>query len=316
MKIFLRRITSFIGFALVFYLFFNILWGLFLPLLAKNINYRIGSYGYMHTRIQNLKAYSGIDILFLGSSHAYRGFDPRIFKANGIRVFNLGSSSQTPIQTEVLLDRYLESLKPKLVVYEVSPVNFSSDGVESAVDIIANDTNDIGSIKMALKINHVKVYNTLIYGLFRGLLHLDSSFVEDLTKGDDTYVEGGFVEKKIAHYDKSMDFPSRKMNLKQKQLRAFEKILSKLREREVAVFLVQAPVTSGFYHARSNNSDIDAYFRRIGNYYNFNKIIELSDNQHFYDERHLNQAGVELFNAKLLEILRDNVVPTKKSNLK
>ena len=39
-----------------------------------------------------------IDVLVLGSSHAYRGFDPRIFKKAGIKLFNFGSSGQTLLQ--------------------------------------------------------------------------------------------------------------------------------------------------------------------------------------------------------------------------
>ncbi|MBN1255352.1 MAG: hypothetical protein JXA50_08775 [Deltaproteobacteria bacterium] len=307
MKLFLKKTTLFIGFTVIFYSFCTILWGLyFSSALTKNINHRIGSYGHMNSRIKDLKSHGNVDILFLGSSHAYRGFDPRIFKKNGINVFNLGSSSQTPIQTEILVNRYLELLSPKLVIYEVYPGTFSSDGIESAMDIIANDKNDIDIIKMALKFNHIKVYNTLLYDLFREAFSLDSDFVEDAKKGDDTYIEGGFVEKKLAYYDEMNSHPARSWNLRQDQLNSFERILKRLRGKEVDVVLVQIPLTSSLYNSYLNNLEVDSYFSGLDNYYNFNELIELSDNQYFYDAHHLNQAGVEIFNRELLKILKND----------
>src|SRR5690554_4580115 len=101
------------------------------------------------------------------------------------------------MQTKVLLDRYLTSLNPKVVIYEVYPVVFTLDGVESSLDIIANDENDLNSIEMALKIDNIKTYNTLLYGFTCDFLSLNKSFIEPVVKGNDKYISGGFVEKKI-----------------------------------------------------------------------------------------------------------------------
>jgi hypothetical protein len=157
----------------------------------------------MFTRLKEIKQINknqNIDILFLGSSHAYRGFDTRIFKKYGYNTFNLGSSSQTPIQTLVLLKRYLDRINPETVIFEVNPTTFSSDGVESSLDIIANDRNDIYSYEMAFKIHHIKTFNTLLYAEYRDIFHLDDSFTEPIKKRKDTYIKGGFVEKEMAYY--------------------------------------------------------------------------------------------------------------------
>ena len=82
----------------------------------RNINFRMGSYGHMHSRLKEVRESGQVELLFLGSSHTYRGFDTRLFEAEGWRVFNLGSSSQSHLQTQVLLQRYLQSLRPKLVI--------------------------------------------------------------------------------------------------------------------------------------------------------------------------------------------------------
>ena len=38
-------------------------------------------------------------------------------------------------------------------------------------------------------------------------------------------------------------------------------------------------------------------------YYDFNLLIDLDDNSHYFDHHHLNQIGVNLFNEKLIEVL-------------
>jgi hypothetical protein len=63
----------------------------------KNIKDKRGDIGHMFTRNKELNSLDSIDILVIGSSHVYRGFDPRFFSKKGIRLFNLGSSAQTPL---------------------------------------------------------------------------------------------------------------------------------------------------------------------------------------------------------------------------
>jgi hypothetical protein len=122
MKKFLKSITIFSLSTIGIYILLIIVWGEIAPdILKKNMNYRIGSKGHMYSRIQELRETKNIDILFLGSSHSYRGFDTRIFSGNGYKSFNLGSSSQTHIQSNILLKRYIDQLIPKLVIYEVNP---------------------------------------------------------------------------------------------------------------------------------------------------------------------------------------------------
>ena len=307
MKKLLVRLIQFICFAALFYTANLIVWERYFPaILTPNINYEIGSYGHMNTRIKEISSYHDVDILILGSSHAYRGFDPRIFAEQGLRVFNLGSSAQTPIQTRVLLDRYLDDLNPKLILYEVYPGTFTSDGVESALDILSNDEIDMHSVRMALTINNIKVYNTLIYAVYNDIFSLDRGFNEQRRKGFDTYIEGGYVEKTPASNEEMPEFKPRKWNLEQYQLSAFEDILVILEEKEIAVVLIQAPITANRYHSYLNNSEIDKYFSKTGNYYNINEMLSLSDHDHFYDSHHLNQAGVELFNRKVLETINAN----------
>lgn len=305
MKKFIINSSKFLLFNAVFYFTLIVFWGRYIPKKFKpNINYKIGSYGHMHSRLSEVKNYSNVDILFLGSSHAYRGFDTRIFAENGYKTFNLGSSSQTPIQTKVLINRYLHKLNPKIVIYEVFPTTLTADGVESSLDIIANDKNDINSLHMALKINNIKTYNTLIYGLTRDILKLNTSFSEKIIKGNDKYISGGFVEKKIDFY-KPSKFEKKEISFRKNQLRAFSDIIQMINDKNIKLILVYAPITKINYESYINNNYFDSVMREYSDYYNFNEIITLNDSLHFYDSNHLNQNGVSIFNKKLIELLND-----------
>lgn len=304
MVTFIKKTIRFKFFAVVFYVVLLFVWGKYAPSIFKtNLNYKIGGPGHTFSRLKEIKKIKDIDILFLGSSHAYRGFDTRIFKAKGISSFNLGSSAQTPIETKLLLRRYLNQINPKMIVYEVDPLEFSSDGVESSLDIIANDINDNYSLKMAFELNNIKVYNTLIFSFINQFFDLNTSFLEKKVKGEDTYMSGGYVEKKIRFY-KTDYFKEQKWDFNEKQFNSFNEIIHIMKEKQIEFVLVNAPMTAALYNSYKNNNVFDYYMRKYPNYYNFNQILQLNDSLHFYDSNHLNQNGVRLFNQKLIEILK------------
>ena len=120
MKRFLRNIISFILFVIVFYCVGICIFGELVPSFFRpNLKSSRNSSSYTFTRLNEVKNVSDIDILFVGSSHAYRGFDTRIFGSNGMTAFNLGTSAQTPLQTKFLLERYLDEVAPKNVIFQV-----------------------------------------------------------------------------------------------------------------------------------------------------------------------------------------------------
>jgi len=303
MSKFLRNIFLFIAFTVLFYPVMLIVWGEFAPAkLKKNLNYRIGSHGHMYTRLKELKATENPDILVVGSSTVYRGYDPRIFEKHGIKLFNLGSSAQTPIQTQYLLEKYLLQVKPKLLVYDVSPLVFSIDGIESSLDLIANDEFNTDLVYMAFNVNHLKVYNTLIFAKYVDLFNRKKEFKEDIKRRVDTYITGGFVERELS-FNTNENYESLNWAFNRHQFKRFEDIIAFLKSSDIQFFLVQSPISPSFYHAHLNNDEFDDYMLRHGEYMNFNQIINLDDSLHFYDAFHLNQNGVEKYNHSLIEIM-------------
>lgn len=300
---FVKNIFWFSIFALAFYVVAICLAGDFVPSkLTKNLIYNSGGAGHSLNRFYEVKNVKNVDILFLGSSHAYRGFDNRIFYNNGFTSFNLGSLAQTPIQTELLLGRYLNQLNPTIAIYEVYPISFTIDGIESSMDLISNDQNDFASLKMAMNYTHIKIYNSLIYSSYRQLFFQKNKMEREVIIGNDRYISGGFVEKIKSDF-KPKPSKNQELIFNKNQLAVLQKNIESLIKNGTKIYLVQAPVTSDYYNSFSNLSEFDSLMNSYGVYFDFNKRVELTDSLHFFDAHHLNQKGVEIFNKELIEVI-------------
>lgn len=267
-----------------------------------NLSYVAGGVGFLHNRLEEVRQTRNTDLLFLGSSHAYRGFDTRFFRRQGFSCFNLGSSSQTPLQTKILLERYLLQLQPKAVVYAVDPSLFSADGVESAIDLIANDKKDYRTFLMALRLSNIMVYNTLAYSLMMDRINTPDSFRKKENMQLDTYVAGGFVDRELQYFGdaphEAKDWPVRKY-----QLAAFESVLRQLQHSGAKCILVFPPITRSLYESYRNKELFSSTMKAYAPYYDMNTLLSLDDSLHFFDAEHLNQRGVQLLDEEVLHIL-------------
>lgn len=319
---YLKTVGRFILFSGVIYVLFVVVWTHLVPVnfLKKNAHYPIGAKGFMNSRIKEVDTVKNVDVLFLGSSHAFRGFDPRIFKEKNLVAFNLGSPSQTPIQTRYLVERYLEQLNPRLVIYEVYPATFQNDGVESSLDLIANTSLDKGAVEMAFEVNHIKTYNALIYDGFRELLNLNADFKEPASRKDDRYVAGGFVESTLTNNmapltdEVAARWEVDRWEIKDQQWEAFSEVLALLEERETTCWLVQTPVTQPAYELYKNNRFIDSLFQTCGPYYNLNGMLNMDDERDFIDYHHLSQRGVVKTNTALYDLMKEQDVLKTRTN--
>ncbi len=254
-------------------------------------------------RLQDVDNYKDIDILFLGSSRAYSTFDVRKYRELGYNVFNLGTSSQSPIQSKILLQRHLKRLNPKLVIYEVSPLTFASDGIESATDIVANGALDLHSLELSLRFKNAKVINSLIYRTNSAIFNTHPIAAMDIDESRRKYIEGGYVEVDISQFKllRSVDENSTDM-MTDMQVEAFEEIMELLKENQSKCVLVQVPFVKQKYELH-NNAQFNRFISSFGEYYNFNDFEELTSTEYFRDDRHLNLTGVELFNDYLIREL-------------
>lgn len=257
---------------------------------------------YMPARIEETKKTKNIDILILGSSHAYRGFDPRIFEEKGYSLLNLGSSSQTPLQTEVLLKRYYDILNPEIVIFEIYPEVFSLDGVEASVGLLTSDIIDIPAIEMVLRINNIKLLNSLVFLWVKRFFSNMADVDYTLDQENQRYVRGGYVERDVSFYE-DQKFEKVQWDIRTEQMRAFGRCLEIIRSNKTKIILVYAPITTSFYGANASNQQFIDMISMYGEtILNFNDLMSLDSQKYFYDKDHLNQLGVELFNEQLLSV--------------
>ncbi len=301
MKKYLINLLYFTGLVLIIYPLMIFLWGKVLPgKYRKNLKYREASSGQLDLRLKDANTTKNIDLLILGSSHAYRGYDPRIFKKAGIKVFNLGSSAQTPIQTEILFNQYFEQFHAKHFIIDVYPALLASNGIESSLDLIANDCLDKNFAGMFLRQKNIIVINAAIYSYLNGIVKFSKQAKK--APGTDKYIAGGFTEsykKYKAKPGKEKEFD---VEIASMQMDALIRIIDKIKRSNLTYTLIQSPVTKEKYLLTKNNLEMDKIMSRLGPYYNFNNMLSLADN-YFYDDHHLNQYGVAIFNQRLLKTI-------------
>lgn len=306
MRKFLQNILKFTVFSIIFYLVFLSIWSwLMPPFMAKNVRNCIGCYGHLNTRIKEIPEFNNVDILVLGSSHAYRGFDPRVFEKHGIQVFNLGSSAQTPIQTYVLLNQYLNELNPKLVILEVYAGTLGIDGVESSLDLAANNRIDQYYLSTLPYLKNLQTINSTIYGSFRQLFDLDRNFIEDSIQDESHYIRGGYVQTRFSENPLNEE-KVKPWIINENQLTYLKKNIAFLKENNYQFIMVQAPISTKLFESKTNNSEIDQLYSSLGSYVSFQNKLILNDTLDFYDSNHLNQQAVERFNEYLIEYLINN----------
>jgi len=312
MKKFLVTTARFAALCLIAYVSLIVVVGEYGPMLLKK-NIRYVKNDIQRQKYHDLKNTTDIDILFLGSSHVQRGFDPRVFSEAGLKTFNLGTNSQTPINTKALIMEYLDQLDPKIVVLEVNVVQRSSDGVEAAVVLISNYRNYTNSIKMITAHNNFLLFNTFIFALYKDLT---SPFIEqkqeERKNNVDNYIKGGFVEREITNYtanskDKELvdqHFNWAKKNAESPQSEALINVIELIESRNIRLILVQMPVTKYWHMLDLNSKVFDEEMSGYAEYYNFSNLTTLNDSLHFYDSHHLNQQGVIRFNKFFIDTLK------------
>ena len=258
-------------------------------------------------RFRDIEDFRDIDILFSGSSHCYRGFDPRIFQKRLLTVFNLGSTSQTALNAYYLLKRYFDQLNPRLVIYEVYfGALVSEDGLESYYDLLNNTPFSFEILEMALAARNPNTFNAMTS------TYLDRVFkpleeVKQKPFKKESYIYGGYCERKDS--PKSIKFKKfGDVKIADIQIEYLQKIINYVQERGSEIMLVMHPLPKELLANVSNYREVSGQFNTLAEtnnimYFDFNEFMELETYRHFKDDNHLNAAGVKIFNEALIDTL-------------
>jgi hypothetical protein len=315
MKRFLFRILVGSIFFIVVYPVAIFALGSFLPKYFKNIKQTKGGYGHLWSRLREIEKSPDADILILGSSTAYRGIDTRSFDSLGLKAFNLGSSAQTPLQSAYLLEKFIDKVNPSVVIWDVNPYTFHNSGYESFVDVCSNLGADMELAKQLIVMKELQGINTLLFVEMSQLFSNYYNYNEPIKKRKDTYIGGGFVETEMKIFDGNYEVEPINLEFRHYQKESFEQSLKYLTEKNINVVLVFAPIYEKTYTSFLNRVEVNNYFEsmvrsyNLKGYFNFNemKVPGLNEKLHFYDDYHLNQEGVKLYDSYLVRVVSDTI---------
>lgn len=245
------------------------------------------------------------DAIVLGSSHAYRGYDPRIFEQFGISLFNAGTSSQNAKGSLVLYNEYLRGRADVFILDVYDPV-FELEGTESNMRLIQNVPTHAAAF--ALVKQEVKMYT-----LNALAVRLASLNLKDEAPNND-YIKNGFCEKKGILYAVE-PLNDSVFDANEEMFVAFETMIKQMQADGKRIVLCSHPLPASAglhnYHDKFLQR-FSPLIERLGvPYIDLTYCTEGFGVNEFADLSHLNQQGVVLYNQLLLQntTFRGAVIP-------
>lgn len=234
------------------------------------------------------------DAIVLGSSHAYRGYDPRIFEQSGISLFNAGTSSQNAKGSLVLYNEYLRGRSDVFILDVYDPV-FELEGTESNMRLIQNVPTDKAAMQLVAQ--EFKMYTVNALAVRMASLNP----IDEAPNND--YIKNGFCEKKGILYAVE-PLNDSVFDANEEMFVAFEKMVKQMQADGKRIVLCSHPLPASpglhNYHDKFL-ARFNPLIQRLGvPYIDFTYYTEGFGINEFADISHMNQQGVELYNRLLM----------------
>lgn len=224
--------------------------------------------------------------LVIGTSHAYRGYDPSVFEERGLTVFNCGSSGQSLSCSKILIDYYAH--KAGSLIIDIYPGVFTEAQKESQLLLLQNTTNQNLALSMALLDPDIHVLNNWIYRACRMDTHA--------LINESAYRGRGYVTSELVLQDSIIAAGETKLS--EKEFLVFESIIDSCLAMKKRLVVISHPLPKPDKIPQS----YWLFRERINRICNARRIKFLDytfchklDRTHFKDANHLNQKGVEVF---------------------
>lgn len=300
-----------------------------------------------HPRLRWSEFYSfnkNIDMVFLGSSHAYRSFDPHIFDPGlGITSFNMGSSNQNPVDSYYVLKEVLKYHKPKLVVFEqyyvlasgedtdFTSATYNFDFMKPSLNKLAclfgefNPKDYLRAIFRSVRYkdnwNKPEIINQNIDRLKSSISSMFTAKKTDIapsaTETGEIYRGRGYVSndgvasiKELTINNKFKGYNNLKFN--SKRLDYDKRVIELCKKNNIKILLVTAPFPPTSLNLVGDYKSLHDTYQRIAdkngvNYvdYNYiNKVKKLFKDNNFKDSDHLNASGVKILDKDLMRYIK------------
>ena len=269
---------------------------------------------------------NSIDIIFLGTSHAFRGFNPLVFDSIlHINTFNLSSAAQVYETSFFVLENALEKQKPKIVVQGIYFLSFGDD------DQLFNgginfDYMQWSWAKLDFFFNGFSFYDQIALTFLPVLRHKgDLEYAFDKLKGKakmpvtEKYLTKGFTRNlnraPRSYFINGTKFNNWKFNRPNddnSNLIYLKKISDLCKKNKIELIWVTVPIPFITYNKLNNTKYIHHFVDSLAikwnvPYYDFfdSNKLNLIDTLHFFDLDHLNYTGANIFSKKLANIIKE-----------
>lgn len=266
-----------------------------IPLIYRTTKGNVWEGGGTYVKFREFDPAKKWDIIILGSSHAYRGYDPRIFESYGFNTFNLGTSDQNMMCSYYIAKNYLNRNNCKLVILDMYDRVFTQQNLESMSDVVHNITSDKTAFEVAMSSRDIRGLNMFTLRQFNKLRPPLNTDTTGFIKGfypTDTFLKLP-ARKRIGWKYSTNDF----------QQDYFRKLIEYLQEEGIELILAEHPMP-GVYSPSDHHLFVND-ITRISTEYKVPYLDYMNDTsmtgiQYFADETHLNIHGVNKYNHRLI----------------
>lgn len=290
-------VSAFIVYLIIFAVLFLIAPG-GIPMIYRTSPGNVWEGGGTYVKFREFNPSEKWDVVILGSSHAYRGYDPRIFDAQGLKTFNLGTSDQNMMCSYYIATNYLNRNNCKMVILDMYDRVFTQQNIESTSDVVHNITSDKAAFQVAMSSRDLRGLNMFTLRMFNKLRDPLNTDTAGFVKGffpTETFLTLP-AKKRVVWKYQTNDF----------QVKYLHKLLTYLQSEGIKVVMAEHPMP-GIFTPVDHHLFVEDV-RKIADQYQVPFFDYMTDStmtgiNYFADETHLNVNGVKVYNEKLLRDL-------------
>ncbi len=283
---------------------FTFIFTIILFSLSALMNSGISPFGYNEKRYPNIQeATLNTDLIFLGSSQTYSGFNPEVFDANlNIHSYNLGTPAEVSVVTYYRFKDAVEKSVPRVAIVEAY---FRTLPRDINVRYIPHWLNSLSFE------NKKSLLSEMSFGervrLYLNLTHMDEKIIELIVGLRKKRLEGykGFVSSKnrvnlfeLETENRFEGYTFEINNHTKKNMKYLDKIITLAKEKNIKLIFVTTPLPSASLEGIKNYNEIHQYLNTFFKekniaYYDFNVLKNpvFIDEKDFEDSNHLNYFG-------------------------
>lgn len=268
---------------------------------------------------------NSIDVLIVGSSHAYSSFDPRIFQEIlDKNTYILATNSQTVTQTYYNVKEALKYQRPQIIILEAFSIDDNSNWQNGGRDDADFDKNwkkesnidgmKPGLVKLEAICNQYTAGNWFYAGC--RLIRCHQNWKDaNLIRSNYKYLQNGVysfecfrtsvshMSPKVMKQYEDMDFNETPYTISDENEKHFHMLAKLCRENDIQLYVVMAPMYDGYIEKINYNSQYESVNALVSSeqipYLDCNTVYEeigmIPDDfeDAFSDVIHLNAQGAE-----------------------